>query len=58
MLSGDCYVGQNISAYSRKHGHHTVLQLVHDMNESRMLRLGFTDEEAASLAGLHTRNFM
>ena len=44
-----------------RNGHRRVLQLVHDMNEGRtlrMLRLGFTEGEAASLAGLHTRNFM
>ncbi len=42
-------------------GHQRVLQLAHDMNEGRtlrMLRLGFSEEEAASLAELHTRNFM
>jgi len=42
-------------------GHDKVLDLVREMSEGRrkrLERLGFSEEEAARLSGLHTRNFM
>ncbi len=42
-------------------GHRRLLQLARDMDEGRrkrLMRLGFTEPEAAELSGLHTRNFM
>ena len=42
-------------------GHQRVMQLTHDMDlgrQKRLVRLGFTEAEAAELSGLHTRNFM
>ena len=42
-------------------GHDRVLTLHHDMDHGRRVRLerlGFSEEEAAALSALHTRNFM
>ena len=42
-------------------GSRRMMQLMHDMDEGRrkrLVRLGFPDDEAASLSALHTRNFM
>lgn len=42
-------------------GHQRVMALLADMDAARrnhLQRLGFPDEEAAELSGLHTRNFM
>ena len=42
-------------------GSRRMMQLMHDMDDGRrkrLLRLGFPDDEAASLSALHTRNFM
>jgi hypothetical protein len=42
-------------------GSSRMRQLMHDMDEGRrkrLVRLGFPDDEAASLSALHTRNFM
>lgn len=42
-------------------GHASVRRLIEDMSagrRSRLLRLGFAEEEAEELASLHTRNFM
>jgi TusA-related sulfurtransferase len=44
-----------------REGHRRVMELTHDMHESRqkrLRRLGFTEAQAADLSGLHTRNFM
>jgi hypothetical protein len=44
-----------------REGYRRVVQLTHDMDEGRrkrLMRLGFTELEAAELSGLHTRNFM
>ncbi len=44
-----------------RRGHRCVMALLADMDEGRrkrLLRLGFTAEEAAELSSLHTRNFM
>jgi len=44
-----------------REGHRRVMQLIRDMDEGRrkrLMRLGFTDAEAADLSALHTRNFM
>jgi len=42
-------------------GYRRVMQLTDDMDEGRrkrLMRLGFTEVDAAELSGLHTRNFM
>jgi hypothetical protein len=42
-------------------GSRRMMQLLHEMDEGRrkrLMRLGFADDEAASLSALHTRNFM
>jgi hypothetical protein len=42
-------------------GHERVMQLTRDMDEGRrkrLMRLGFSETEAAGLSALHTRNFM
>jgi hypothetical protein len=42
-------------------GSRRVTELIHDMDEgrrTRLVRLGFADDEAAALSALHTRNFM
>ena len=42
-------------------GYRRLLQLTRDMDEGRrkrLMRLGFTEAEAAELSALHTRNFM
>ena len=42
-------------------GHRRVQALVADMDQGRrlrLLRLGFSEAEAAALSALHTRNFM
>jgi hypothetical protein len=42
-------------------GSRRMMQLMHDMDEGRrkrLVRLGFPEDEAASLSSLHTRNFM
>ena len=42
-------------------GYRRVIQLTRDMDEGRrkrLMRLGFTEPEAAELSALHTRNFM
>ena len=42
-------------------GHERVLELQADMNDSRrrrLVRIGFTPDDAAELSALHTRNFM
>jgi hypothetical protein len=44
-----------------REGYRRVMQLIQDMDEGRrkrLMRLGFTEVEAAELSGLHTRNFM
>jgi hypothetical protein len=44
-----------------REGFRRVTQLTSDMDEGRrkrLMRLGFTEREAADLSGLHTRNFM
>jgi hypothetical protein len=44
-----------------REGHRRVMQLTRDMDEGRrkrLMRLGFTELEAAELSELHTRNFM
>ncbi len=44
-----------------RQGHQRVMALTREMDEGRkhrLLRLGFSDEQAAELSGLHTRNFM
>jgi hypothetical protein len=44
-----------------REGHRRVMRLTQAMDEgrqARLRRLGFGDEEAAELSGLHTRNFM
>jgi hypothetical protein len=44
-----------------RRGHANVIRLVREMDElrqKRMLHLGFSEEEAQELSGLHTRNFM
>ena len=44
-----------------RQGSRRVAQLMHDMDEGRrkrLLRLGFSEKEAAELSALHTRNFM
>ena len=44
-----------------RNGYRRVMQLTGDMDEGRrkrLMRLGFTELEAAELSGLHTRNFM
>jgi hypothetical protein len=44
-----------------REGHSRVMQLTRDMDEGRrkrLMRLGFSDAEAAELSALHTRNFM
>jgi hypothetical protein len=44
-----------------RNGHHRVMALHHDMDEARrtrLLRLGFEENQAAELSSLHTRNFM
>jgi hypothetical protein len=42
-------------------GSRRVLQLMHDMDEGRrkrLVRLGFSDADAAALSALHMHNFM
>ena len=42
-------------------GHEAFRELLHDMHEGRMRRLvraGFTQEQAKTLSDLHTPNFM
>ena len=42
-------------------GYNAVLRLQHEMDEGRqrrLIHLGFSDDEAAELSALHTRNFM
>jgi hypothetical protein len=42
-------------------GHRQVMQLTRDMDDGRrkrLVRLGFSEDEASSLSALHTRNFM
>jgi hypothetical protein len=44
-----------------RQGHQRVMDLIRDMDQgrkSRLLRLGFSEAEAAELSSLHTRNFM
>jgi hypothetical protein len=44
-----------------REGHQRVMQLTRDMDEGRqkrLKRLGFSEQEAAELSSLHTRNFM
>ena len=44
-----------------RQGARRMTQLMHDMDEGRrkrLLRLGFSEKEAAELSALHTRNFM
>jgi hypothetical protein len=44
-----------------RQGHRRVMQLTADMDEGRrkrLMRLGFSDADAAALSALHTRNFM
>ena len=44
-----------------RQGSHSVGQLVRDMDAARqrnLARVGFNDDQAATLSGLHTRNFM
>jgi hypothetical protein len=44
-----------------RQGHQRVMDLTRDMDQgrkSRLLRLGFSEAEAAELSSLHTRNFM
>ena len=44
-----------------RQGSRRLTQLMHDMDEGRrkrLLRLGFSENEAAELSALHTRNFM
>ena len=44
-----------------RQGSRRMTQLMHDMDEGRrkrLLRLGFSEKEAAELSALHTRNFM
>ncbi|HTZ99574.1 MAG TPA: hypothetical protein VMB02_04520 [Candidatus Aquilonibacter sp.] len=44
-----------------REGHRRVMELTREMDEGRqkrLRRLGFGEEEAAELSGLHTRNFM
>jgi hypothetical protein len=44
-----------------RQGHQRVMDLTRDMHEgrkSRLLRLGFSEQEAAELSSVHTRNFM
>lgn len=44
-----------------RQGHQRVMDLTRDMDrgrKSRLLRLGFSEAEAAELSSLHTRNFM
>jgi hypothetical protein len=46
---------------SLQEGHRRVIELTRDMDDGRqkrLRRLGFNDEEAVELSGLHTRNFM
>ena len=50
-----------LEAAAMREGHRQVMQLIRDMDEGRrkrLMRLGFTDAEAADLSALHTRNFM
>ena len=42
-------------------GHGRVIELIKAMDKgcrSRLLRLGFTEQESTKLSSLHTRNFM
>jgi hypothetical protein len=42
-------------------GYDRVVDLKRDMDQgrrARMMRIGFSEEEASVLSGLHTRNFM
>ena len=44
-----------------RQGHQRVMDLTRDMDDgrkSRLLRLGFPEQDAAELSSLHTRNFM
>jgi len=44
-----------------RQGHRRVTELTREMDDgrkSRLLRLGFSEQEAAELSSLHTRNFM
>ena len=44
-----------------RRGHQSVFQLTLEMDETRrkrIVRLGFSEEEAKELSSLHTRNFM
>jgi hypothetical protein len=44
-----------------REGHQRVMQLTREMDEGRqkrLKRLGFSEQEAAELSSLHTRNFM
>jgi len=46
---------------SLRQGSHRVMELIQDMDlgrRSQLARLGFEEGKAASLSGLHTRNFM
>jgi hypothetical protein len=44
-----------------RNGYRRIMQLTREMDDGRqkrLMRLGFTESEAAELSGLHTRNFM
>jgi hypothetical protein len=46
---------------SLREGHRRVMQLTREMDEgrqARLKRLGFSEQEAAELSSMHTRNFM